>query len=212
MMTHATKKLGGATVGIVFVAGAFLLFFRSEYGWGVMLILALLVLLKLDALREFAFSISGGMRAKFETFPEKIEEEIRENEEPVTNQNFASFRQIESRILAELQKRYEGDMKTLVHFMYGAPDKPQFRYTPDGSLMTKDALYFFEIKYVLKPELAVNIIRNAASYLKTVYDAFAPNVGKDKRLVMKLILASSQDIDISDFAVPEGIELEFFKV
>lgn len=209
-MVYLTKKTGEIAVGAVFVAGAIFLFSQSEYGWGVLLTLALLVLLKIDALTEFAFSISDGMRAKFATDPEKIEQEIRENEEPVTNRNFASFRHVETRILAELQRRYGGKMKTRIHFMYGAPDEPQFYYTPDGSLQTEDALYFFEIKNVLKPELAKRIIEQAATDLKTVYDAFSPATGK--RLVIKLILASSHDIDTSRFTVPKGIELEFFKV
>ena len=50
-------------------------------------------------------------------------------------------------------------MKTLIHFMYGQPDKPEFMYTPDGSLQTNKVLYFFEIKYILKPEFAENIVK-----------------------------------------------------
>ena len=37
-------------------------------------------------------------------------------------------------------------------------------------------------------------------------------MGKDKKLVIKLLLASGQDIDTSKFTVPTGIELEFIKI
>ncbi|MDO8659405.1 MAG: hypothetical protein Q7K54_02275 [Candidatus Parcubacteria bacterium] len=205
------KKLGGVIIGFIFVIMATFLFSRNEYDWGVVLMLSLLILYKADALTELAFSFSDGIRAKFQTSPEKIEENIKENKEPITNENYASFRNIETKILSELQKRYDGEMKTLVHFVYGQPDKPEFLYTPDGSLQTKDALYFFEIKYILKPELAKNIVSNTLEYLNNVYTKLSPSIG-DKRFVIKLILASGYDLSKMSFDVPVGIELEFFKV
>ena len=161
--------ISGVIISVIFVITSIFLFSRSEYGLGVILILSLLVLHKVDALTELAFSISNGVQAKFQTSLEKIEENIKENNEPITNQNFASFRNVETKILSELQKRYGGEMKTLVHFMYGELDKPEFRYTPDGSLQTKDTLYFFEIKYILKPEFAKIIVDNTVKYLSEVY-------------------------------------------
>jgi hypothetical protein len=197
-------------VGIIFLFFAFLLFDKAEYGLSVILVLALVVLLKSDKLTELAFSLSDGLHAKFQLSPEKIEGDIRENEELVTHKNFASFKRVEEKVLAVLQKRYGGEMKTQIHFMFGLPNKPEFRYTPDATLQTADTLYFFEIKYVLKPELARKIVGHTATYLKTAYDAFVPSA--EKRMVMKLILVSEQDIDISNIAVPAGIELEFFKL
>jgi len=144
------KKIGKIAVGVVFIVYSLLLFSKSEYGLSMVLVLALLILLKLDALTELAFSASDGMRAKFQTLPEKIEENIKENEETVTNENFASFKHVETKILSNLKKRYGGEMKTLIHYLYGQVDKPEFRYTPDGSLMTKNTLYLFEIKYISK--------------------------------------------------------------
>lgn len=210
-MIWQTKKLGEIIIGIVFVVASAFLFYRCEYGWGVLLVISLLILHKVDALTELAFSVSDGVRAKFQTSPEKIEENIKENNEPITNQNFASFRNIETKILSELQKRYGSEMKTLVHFMYGQPDKPEFRYTPDGSLQTKDTLYFFEIKYILKPEFAKNIVDNTTKYLSEVYTKLSPGIG-DKKFIIKLILASGYDISKMSFNVPKGIEIEFFKV
>ena len=102
-------------------------------------------------------------------------------------------------------------MKTLVHFLYGQPDKPEFKYTPDGSLMTNDSLYFFEIKYVLKPEFVKNIVDKTVEYLKEVYLKLSPSIG-DKKFIIKLILASGYDLSSMHFDTPKGIEIEFFKV
>lgn len=210
-MIRLIKKLGKVTVGAVFIIYAFLLFSKAEYGWGALLLISLLPLLKLNALTDLAFNISDGLRAKFQISPEKIEENIKENKKPITNQNFASFKHVETKILSELQKRYRVEMKTLVHFMYGQPDKPEFRYTPDGSLQTKDTLYFFEIKYVLKPEFAENIVKSTIKYLSEVYSKFLPSIG-DKKFVIKLVLASGYDLSQMKFETPQGIEIEFFRV
>lgn len=102
-------------------------------------------------------------------------------------------------------------MKTLVHFIYGQPDRPEFIYTPDGAMKLADnRLYFFEIKYVLKPELARPIVTKTIEYLKEIVNKFSPMAGN--KLVIKLILVSSYEIDISQFKLPNGIELEFYKI
>lgn len=211
MNNRPTKKLGEVVIGAIFIIAAFYLFAKSEYGWGVILLLVLLILFKINDLKEISFSKSGEINAKFQTPIEKIEENIRENKEQITDENFASFKSVEAKILSELQKRYGGQMKTLIHFLYGQLDKPEFRYTPDASLQTKDTLYFFEIKYILKPELAENIVKNALKYLSEVYLKLLPSIG-DKKFVIKLILASGYDLSEMRFETPKGIEIEFFKV
>jgi hypothetical protein len=210
MESNAKIEYGLVIIGTVLILAASFLFYRDQFALGSLLLLALLVLHKADALSEFAVSLTDGFTAKFSPSPEKIEEDLRENDQPITNQNFAQFSHVEAKILSILQKRYSGAMKTQIHFIYGPPDKPEFRYTPDGTLQTDDALYFFEIKYVLKREFAKKIVDATSDYLKKVYDRFHSVSGK--RLVIKLVLASSEDIDISDFPIPDGIELEFFKV
>jgi hypothetical protein len=204
-------NLSANLIGIVFVIFAYLLYLKSSYGWTVALLLALLPLLKRNALTELVFSLTDGFRAKFKTDPEKVKNDIKENKEPVTNYNFARFQQIEMKILAELQKRYGEELKTKIHYVYGYPDKPEFRYTPDGSLMTEDTLYFFEIKYVLKPNLAKNIVKNTIQYLSEVYTKLSPSIG-DKKFVIMLILASGYNLSEMRFDTPKGIEIEYFKV
>jgi hypothetical protein len=204
-------NLSANLIGIIFVIFAYLLYLKEAYGWTVALLLALLLLLKRDALAELAFSLREGFRAKFKTDPDKVKVDIRENKEPATNYNFARFQQVEAKVLSELQKRYGGELKTKIHYVYGYPDKPEFRYTPDGSLMTEDTLYFFEIKYVLKPNLAKNIVKNTIQYLSKVYTKLSPSIG-DKKFVIKLILVSGYDLSKRHFDTAGGIEIEYFKV
>ena len=212
MQNIINKNILKITIGIIFVFFATFLIIKEVYGYGILLLFALLILLKLDELTDLALNFKDGFKAKFETPKEKIEENIKENKQEPTRQNFVRFQNIESQILSDQQKKYGSELKTLVHFMYGQPDKPEFMYTPDGSLQTDDALYFFEIKYILKPEFALNIVKKTTEYLKQIYDKFAPSIGKDKKLIIKLILASGYDIDIKSFNVPAGIEIEFIKI
>lgn len=206
-----TKKIGEIVVGVIFIIFAAILFLKEQYGYSVLLVALLLILLKLDELTDFAFSLKNGLSARFGVSKEKIEENIRENNEATTPENFFRFKRVEQMILADLQKKYGGEMKTLVHFMYGQPDKPEFRYTPDGTLQTKDTLYFFEIKYVLKPEFAKIIVKNALKYLSEVYAKLFPSIG-NKKFVIKLILVSGYDLSDMSFNLPKGIEIEFYKV
>lgn len=211
MNEQPVKKLGKIITGVIFVIFAAILLFKEQYGYSVLLIALLLILLKLDELTDFAFSFKNGFNARFGVSKEKIEENIKENNEVATPENFFRFKKIDQIILADLQKKYGGEMKTLVHFMYGQPDKPEFRYTPDGVLQTETALYFFEIKYVLKPELAKIIVKNTLKYLGEVYSKLLPSIG-DKNFVIKLILASGYDLSNMNFETPKGIEIEFLKV
>ncbi len=207
----STKKLGKIITGVIFVIFAVILLFKEQYGYSVLLIALLLILLKLDELTDFAFSLKNGFNARFGVSKEKIEENIKENNEAATPENFFRFKKIDQIILADLQKKYGGEMKTLVHFMYGQPDRPEFVYTPDGAMNIADnSLYFFEIKYVLKPEFAKPIVTKTIDYLKEIINKFNPMAGN--KLVIKLVLVSSYDIDINQFKVPNGIELEFYKI
>ena len=162
------KNIIKIIIGIIFIFSLIFLFYKTEYGYGILLLFGLLVLFKIDELTNLALNLKDGQfNAKFQNSNEKtieekvkkLDKEILENKLPVTKNNYIRFQNIESKILAGQQKKYNAELKTLVHFMYGQPDKPEFMYTPDGSLQTEDALYFFEIKYILKPEFAENILK-----------------------------------------------------
>jgi len=61
------KKLGEKLSGVIFVASGFFLFYKEAYGWGVFMVLMLLVLFKLDYLTEFVFNFKDGLKTKFKT-------------------------------------------------------------------------------------------------------------------------------------------------
>lgn len=202
---------------IIFIIFAIALFLREEYGWSILLLFGLLPIAKLDKLIHLVIK-GNGFQVDFEPTNEKeiiekrkkLDKEIKDNKLPITRNNYIRFQNIESKIIAEQQKKYDGEMKTLIHFVYGKPDKPQFIYTPDASLQTNEALYFFEIKYIIKPQFVKNIVKETIQYLETVYTAFKPLVGK--KLIIKLILASTYYIDPNNFDVPKGIEIEISKI
>ncbi len=196
-------------IAIALIASSVFLFSQGENKMGALLMILLIIVPNADKLTDLVIN-KDGIQAKFETPKEKIEENIKENHEKITKQNLVLFQNIESSILEKQQKKYDNEMKTLVHYMYGKPDKPQFIYTPDGSLQTEDALYFFEIKYVLKPEFAKAIIKETTDYLSKIYNSFSPMSGK--KLVMKLILASQHDLDLTNINIPDGIEIEFTRI
>ncbi len=204
-MKNAIKVL----IAVALIGAAVFLFYKDENTMATILVLALLVVPNADKLTDLVIN-KDGLQAKFETPTEKIEENIKENDEKVTEKNLLLFKNVESKILAGQQKKYGGEIKTLIHYTYGTPDKPQFMYTPDGTLSTDQTLYFFEIKYILKLEFANNIINNTVNYLEKIYKAFQPMAGK--KLIMKLILTSGHEIALKDIQIPEGIEIEFVKI
>jgi len=206
-----TSGFSKIILGAVFLAFAAFMAIKGEYLYATILVFGLIAVVRIDQLADFLINLKDGtLGIKFNLPEEKIKENIEENNEPVNRKSLIHFQEIESKILALQQKKYGGDLKTLVHFIYGSPDKPEFMYTPDGSLKTNEAIYFFEIKYVLKPEFAKSIVEKAMRNLKTVYDKLFPSAGK--KIVIKLILASGYDIDIKQFNAPKGIELEFVKI
>lgn len=197
-------------VGFIFLLFSIIFVSLKQFGYAFGLLISLVILLKLDELSDLAFSLKSGFSAKFKSPKEKLKIDIIENDQPVTRKNYTKFQNIESNILSEQQDKYGKEMKTQIHFMYGNPDKPEFMYTPDGSLQTDDTLYFFEIKYILEPKFAERIVAQTSSYLKDIYDKFKPMV--EKKLVIKFILVSGYDIDVSKFKLPQNIDIEFKKI
>lgn len=200
-------KSGKVVIGIIIAIFAVGFFAVEEY-WISFITIALLFLLpKLEDLKKLALGTEG-LKAEF-AIPEKnIEQDIEDNKEEVTPALFVEFREIEERVLFDVHQEIGGEMKQQLHFVYGQPDHPEFSYTPDATIQTDDSLIFVEIKYVLKPELALDIVRKAGQQLGHVLAKFGPSAGK--RLVAKLVLVSAHDLSEMNFEVPEGIELKFF--
>lgn len=204
------KKLGEIVVGVVFVSFAIVFLVKNQYWQSLISIGLLIPLLKLNALRKLILAPNSGLKAEFEIPEEKIKQDIRENKKPVNKKTFINFKEIEEKVLRDVQAKIGGSMKKQIHFVYGRPPHFEFAYTPDATIQTDKELIFVEIKYISKPELADNIVNNAIKYLHDIYSDFAPVAGK--KLVIKLILASSYDLDLKPYQVPEGIELEFYKL
>ena len=205
-----TNKLGEILVGVIFVIFAVAFFFVREYWISFWSLCLLLILLKIDDLKRFAISPKSGFEAEFQIPPENIERDIEENNRPVTKKTFDAFKEVEEKVLSEIQRKLGGVMKKQINFMYGMPDKPEFIYRPDATIQTENELIFIEVKYVLKPEFAPKIVKNASQYLKTILEKFGPSAGK--KLSAKLVLASGYHINLKSFEVPEGIDLEFYKL
>jgi hypothetical protein len=184
----------------------------QQYWECVVVLILLIVTLKLDVLKSVALSHKDGFKADFyrQRFREKIEKNVKENNEPVNPRVYADFKKVEEKVLRELQHQYKEKFKTKVHFLFGEIDKPEFMYTPDASVQTKNELILFEIKYILKPELADQIIGTSIKYLTNVTQKLEPSTGKE--LVLRLVLVSSFDVELSSYRPPEGIELEHFKI
>jgi len=204
------KKKSINIVGFVIILAIIYFFIKEQYWHALLSIGLLVVLLKLDTLKKLILSPKSGLQAEFEIPKEKIEGDIEENDKPVTKKTFAKFKNIEEQILRDIQQKIGGVMKKQIHFVYGEPNHPEFIYTPDAIIQTETELIFLEIKYILNPKLVEEIVFKASSYLKTVLEKFS--LSASKKLVVRLIVASDYDLDPELLKVPEGVELEFYKL
>jgi hypothetical protein len=53
-------------ISVIFIIFATALLFKEEYGFAVLLLFGLLVIIKLDELTDLTFNLKGGFKAKFE--------------------------------------------------------------------------------------------------------------------------------------------------
>lgn len=208
--SYRTIKIEEIIIGFTLLVFAGIFFSAKQYVFSFLSLCLLLILLKLDYLKKLIYNPNLGLEAEFDIPNENIERDIKENNEKVNKKTFGSFKQIEERVVKDVYKKIGGEMKREIHFVYGMPDKPEFAYTPDAIIQTENALIFLEVKYVLKPEFTKRIINNTIQYLKLVLDKFSPSAGK--KLVIKLILASAHELDLSSINIPKGIDLEFYKL
>lgn len=200
----------GIIIGIIFLFFAVAFFATKQYLFSFLSLLPLLIVLRIDDLKKLIINPNSGLEAEFEIPYKKIKQDIEENYEKPNKKTFESFKQVEEEVIKHIQKKIGGEMKRTIHYVYGMPNKPEFVYTPDGTIQTEKELIFIEVKYILKPEYAKRIINNALQYLAIVLGKFGPSAGK--KLVIKLIVASRNELDLSSINTPQGIDLEFFKL
>ena len=203
-----TKKLGEIVVGIIMVLFAIAFFITKQYWCSSSLLFLLFLLLKLDSLKKLI--LGPRFEAEFQIPEENIKKDIEENNKSVTKENFSHFRQVEEKVLSDIQKKIGGDMKKQINFVYGIPDSPEFVYRPDGVIKLGDDITFIEIKYILKQEFLVKIVGKAINYLKEVLTKLGP-AAKNK-LKIKLVLVSNFYINFEQFDLPDGIEIDTYKI
>lgn len=152
-----------------------------------------------------------GVKAIYEKVQEeKIKKDIRENKEPTTRERIKFFRDIENKIMKNVHKKLGGELKRQIHYVYeDKPEKPEFIFIPDGTIKVDNKLIFIEIKHIIHPELAKNIINNGIKQLQLILDRFKPMAGAD--LEAKLIITSSVNLNIRDINAPDNIDLEIFR-
>ena len=205
-----TKKLGRVLIGIVFTIFGVAFFTKEQYWQSFSSIGLLIILLKIDFLKKIIFGKNYVIEAEFEIPEEKIKQDIKENKKPFNKKNLISFRDIEEKVLQKVQKKTGGVMKRQIHFVYGQPPNLEFSYTPDAVIQTEDELIFIEIKYISKPEFTNRILSGAINQLKYVLEKFSPSAGK--KLIMKLIVASKYNIQLQNYPIPKGIDLEYYRL
>jgi len=205
------KEVGIIILIVVFVLCAFYFIYARQYFVAFLTLFLIIVLIAPESLKRLKLSVGkDGVEAIYEKAQEeKIKKDIQENKEPTTRERIKFFRDIENKIIKDVHKKSGGELKRQIHYVYGdRPEKPEFIFTPDGTIKVDNKLIFIEIKHIIHPELAKNIINNGIKQLQLILDRFKPMAGAD--LEAKLIIASSFDLEIRDINAPDNINIEIF--
>lgn len=196
---------------VVFVIFAAYFMYAKQYPIVFLVLFLIFVLIAPKNLKRLKLSVGkDGIEAIYEKAQqeEKIKKDIQENKEPITRERIKFFRDIENKIIKDAHKKLGGELKREIHYVYGdKPEKPEFMFTPDGTIKVDNKLIFIEIKHIIHPELAKNIINNGIKQLQLILDRFKPMAGAD--LEAKLIIASSVDLNIRGINAPDNINIEF---
>ncbi|GAI82985.1 unnamed protein product, partial [marine sediment metagenome] len=195
---------------VVFIVFASYFMYARQYLWAFLTLFLIFVLIAPETIKRVKLSVGkDGVEATYEKAQEeKIKKDIQENKEPITRERIKFFRDIENKIIKDAHRKLGGELKREIHYVYGdKPEKPEFMFTPDGTIKVDNKLIFIEIKHIIHPELARNIINNGIKQLQLILDRFKPMAGAD--LEAKLIIASSVDLDIRGINAPDNINIEF---
>ena len=196
---------------VVFIIFAAYFMYARQYPIVFLVLFLIFVLIAPKNLKRLKLSVGKDrIEAIYEKAQqeEKIKKDIQENREPTTRERIKFFRDIENKIIKDVHKKLGGELKREIHYVYGdKPEKPEFIFTPDGTIKVDNKLIFIEIKHIIHPELAKNIINNGIKQLQLILDRFKPMAGAD--LEAKLIIASSVDLNIRGINAPDNIKIEF---
>jgi len=194
----------------VFVVFASYFMYARQYPMVLFVLFLIFVLIAPKDLKRVKLSVGkDGVVVIYEKAQEeKIKEDIQENEEPTTRERIKFFKDIENKIIKDVHKKLGGELKREINYVYGdKPEKPEFIFTPDATIKVDNKLIFVEIKHIIHPRLAKNIINNGIKQLQLILDRFKPMAGAD--LEAKLIITSSVNLNIRDINAPDNINIEF---
>lgn len=142
---------------------------------------------------------------------EKISNDIKENKQIPVNKKLIYYAHLEERIMKRLHKKIGGEIKHKIHFVYGFPEKPEFKYTPDGVIRKGKDIFFIEIKHVIDKKLTQKIIESGIQTLKMVLDKFRPSLAPGGEIKAYLVIASPYDLR-SDYTINKNIVVKFIRV
>lgn len=174
-----------------------LLYLKDQYGWGVMCLVILLILAKLDTLKSLTMSIKDGIKAEFD---QKTLENIRENKDPITTDTYLSYRDIESRVINSIIGKYGSGAEIIRDYRIGK------RYRVDLYIKSSKGDELYEIKFVRSASLVHRVVDTGVSQLKE----YAKSVSGKPNL--HLILASQKKLNLKDLNIPNDVSIEQFQL
>lgn len=194
---------------LIFLAIGVFLFIIKQYFYGLVSFSLLIIIYKIDDLREFIIN-QYGVKGKFIPTKEKIKENILENQLPQTKSNFLNFLNIKSKILNFFKNKLRGEITSNTYIIVRWPKK-DFIYKPDATIKTKNAYYLYEIKYIVNSFLFNTIAEDIVKKLKITYKYLKKSF-KDKNLCFKLVFASKLDLDIRSIKTPSYIDVIYWPI
>ncbi len=211
-MTWSTKKLGKAILVIIFIIFGFLFLTKGQYWYSFFSLLLVVILIRIEDLTKMILN-KGDFKLELafeKDLKKKIENEIQDNKEEITQDKIKFYKDLETTIIEKIHKKLGGELKIGIKFVYGTLEKPEFVFIPDAVIRTKDEMVFIEIKHIIRPEFAKKIIETGIRNLKLILEKFKPSAGT--KLKAKLIVASTTKLDISNIVVSDNIDIEFFNL
>lgn len=161
--------------------------------------------------QETCISVVGELRESAKIVRAKIEDDVNENKKTLSDKKFVLFAEQEEKILEQLHKKIGGELKRKIHFVYGHPERPEFRYTPDGVIRKGNDIIFIEIKRLIDKRFAEDIIGNGIKTLKMILEKFGPSSDPKGKIKALLVIVSPYDLGSGYTLEGQNIKVEFVK-
>lgn len=161
--------------------------------------------------QETCISVAGELRESAKIVRAKIEDDVNESKKTLSDKKFVFFAEQEEKILERLHKEIGGELKRKIHFVYGYPERPEFRYTPDGVIRKGNDLIFIEIKHLIDKRFAESVISNGIKTLKIILEKFGPSLDPSGKIKALLVIVSPYDLGSGYALNGQDIKVEFVK-